>query len=274
MLRNYKGISVDGFIAIYRMIYNLVFFKGEEKESVLSHSPDAYYLNTLFPKDEERIKKEFGGEIPDVSFYNLKYLYKLDDNMIINFFLLKDEGEQFIYYKIRTYNIDQYFLHTERHIDVFIDDFIFSDNTPIKKDKSTNWMMSKRCFVDLLKDVFYYFFPSYIEIEAIIALIVEVIIEGGHKEIDYNLQYLMDNQLSLGYFVSDNGNLKLKNSYREKIDKIIKKYAENNIVQQFLNPGIKGNDSNLNSFSDLLIDYLEEIRIAKSNYEASIPRPV
>lgn len=274
MLRNYKGISVDGFIAIYRMIYNLVFFKGEEKKSVLSYSSDAYYLNTLFPKDEERIKKEFGGEIPDVSFYNLKYLYKLNENTIINFFLLKDEGEQFIYYKIRTYNIDQYFLHTERHIDVFIDDFIFSDNTPIKKDKSTNWMMSKRCFVDLLKDVFYYFFPSYIEIEAIIALIVEVIIEGGHKEIDYNLQYLMDNQLSLGYFVSDNGNLKLKNSYREKIDKIIKKYAENNIVQQFLNPGIKGNDSNLNSFSDLLIDYLEEIRIAKSNYEASIPRSV
>lgn len=274
MLRNYKGISVDGFIAIYRMIYNLVFFKGEEKKSTLTNSPDAYYLNTLFPKDEERIKKEFSGKVPDVSFYNLKYLYKLDGNTIINFFLLKDEGEQFIYYKIRTYNIDQYFLHTERHIDVFIDDFIFSDNTPIKKDKSTNWMMSKRCFVDLLKDVFYYFFPSYIEIEAIIALIVEVIIEGGHKEIDYNLQYLMDNQLSLGYFVSDNGNLKLKNSYREKIDKIIKKYAEINTVQQFLNPGIKGNDSNLNSFLDLLIDYLEEIRIAKSNYEASIPRPV
>ena len=274
MLRNYKGISVDGFIAIYRMIYNLVFFKGEEKKSTLTNSPDAYYLHTLFPKDEERIKKEFGGEVPDVSFYNLKYLYKLDKNTIINFFLLKDEGEHFIYYKIRTYNIDQYFLHTERHIDVFINDFIFSDNTPIKKDKSTDWMMSKRCFVDLLKAIFYYFFPSYIEIEAIIALIVEVIIEGGHKQIDYNLGYLMDNQLYPGYFVADNGNFKLKNPYREKIDKIIKKYAEIDTIQQFLNPGIKGNDSNLNSFSDLLIDYLEEIRITKSNYEDSKPIPV
>ena len=274
MLRNYKGISVDGFIAIYRMIYNLVFFKGEEKKSTLTNSPDAYYLHTLFPKDEERIKKEFGGEVPDVSFYNLKYLYKLDKNTIINFFLLKDEGEQFIYYKIRTYNIDQYFLHTERYIDVFIDDFIFSDNNPNTKDKTSNWMISKRCFVDLLKAIFYYFFPSYIEIEAIIALIVEVIIEGGHKQIDYNLGYLMDNQLYPGYLVADNGNFKLKNPYREKIDKIIKKYAEIDTIQQFLNPGIKGNDSNIDSFSDLLIDYLEEIRITKSNYEDSKPIPV
>ena len=274
MLRNYKGISVDGFIAIYRMIYNLVFFKGEEKKSTLTNSPDAYYLHTLFPKDEERIKKEFGGEVPDVSFYNLKYLYKLDKNTIINFFLLKDEGEHFIYYKIRTYNIDQYFLHTERHIDVFIDDFIFSDNNPSTKDKTSNWMISKRCFVDLLKAIFYYFFPSYIEIEAIIALIVEVIIEGGHKQIDYNLEYLMDNHLYPGYLVADNENFKLKNPYREKIDKIIKKYAESDTIQQFLNPGIKGNDSNIDSFLDLLIDYLEEIRITKSNYEDSKPIPV
>ena len=274
MLRNYKGISVDGFIAIYRMIYNLVFFKGEEKKSVLTHSPDAYYLDSIFPKDEERIKKEFGGKIPDVSFYNLKYLYKLNENTIINFFLLKDERDKFIYYKIRTYNIDQYFLHTERYIDVFIDDFIFDDNTSIKKDKTSNWMISKRCFVDLLKAIFYYFFPSYIEIEAIIALIVEVIIEGGHKQIDDNLEYLMHNQLYHGYLVADDGNFKLIKPYREKIDKIIKKYAEIDTIQQFLNPGIKGNDNNIDSFSDLLIDYLEEIRITKSNYEDSKPIPV
>ena len=151
---------------------------------------------------------------------------------------------------------------------------IFSDNNPSTKDKTSNWMISKRCFVDLLKAIFYYFFPSYIEIEAIIALIVEVIIEGGHKQIDYNLEYLMDNHLYPGYLVADNENFKLKNPYREKIDKIIKKYAEIDTVQQFLNPGIKGNDSNIDSFSDLLIDYLEEIRIAKSNYEASKPIPV
>ena len=103
---------------------------------------------------------------------------------------------------------------------------------------------------------------------------MEVIIEGGHKQIDYNLGYLMDNQLSLEYFVADNGKVKVKNSYRKKIDKIIKKYAEIDTIQQFLNPGIKGNDSNIDSFSDLLIDYLEEIRITKSNYEDSKPIPV
>lgn len=272
MLRNYKGISVDGFIAIYRMIYNLVFFKGEEKKSTLSNSPDAYYLHTLFPKDEERIKKEFGGEVPDVSFYNLKYLYKLDDNTIINFFLYTRKATS-TFYIVNGYNIDRIFSYTERHIDVFIDDVMFNDENGIRADKEKDWTVSKYNFVDLLNEVFSYFFPYHDQVESIIALIVEVIMEGGYKQIDYTLRYLMDSYHNDSFAsIYDDGDRNKK--YRKNLDKIITKYAEMDIIQEFLNPGIKANDSRIASFSDTLIDYLEEIKIARNQYETSKPIPV
>lgn len=273
MLRNYKGISVDGFIAIYRMIYNLVFFKGEEKKSVLTHSPDAYYLDSIFPKDEERIKKEFGGKIPEnISFYSLKYLYKLDNNTIINFFLYTRKST-FTFYIVKGYNIDQIFSHTERHIDVFINDVIFNDENGIQADKEKDWTVSKHNFVDLLNEAFSYFFPYHDQVEAIIALIIEVIMEGGYEQIDYTLRYLMDTYHNDSFVsIYDDGNR--NNKYRKNLNKIITKYAGMNIIQEFLDPGIKANDSKIDSFSDTLIDYLEEIKVARNEYEASKPIPV
>ena len=238
MLRNYKGISVDGFIAIYRMIYNLVFFKGEEKKSTLTNSPDAYYLHTLFPKDEERIKKEFGGEVPeDISFYDLKYLYKLDENTIINFFLY-NEKDTFQFYINKSYNLEKLFHNTESHIDIFINDTIFNEKDGNKEDIEKDWYFSKHGFVNLMTNVFAYFFGSIIDRESIVALIAEVILKGGYSEIGYR-----------------------------NLDTVVKKYADMDIVKLFLDPSVNPGNLDSNLFANALIDYLNEISIITLEYQ-------
>ena len=272
MLRNYKGISVDGFIAIYRMIYNLVFFKGEEKKSVLTHSPDAYYLDSIFPKDEERIKKEFGGKIPeDVSFYDLKYLYKLDENTIINFFLY-NEKDTFQFYIDKSYNLGKLFHNTESHIDIFINDTLFNEKDGNKEDIEKDWYFSKHGFVNLMTNVFAYFFGNIIDRESIVALITEVILKGGYSEIGYSFEYIM--HVKTNPFHYPVSSVEAEENYLKNLDTIVKKYADMDIVKLFLDPSVNPGNLDSNLFANALIDYLNEISIITLEYQTSKPKPV
>ena len=269
MLRNYKGISVDGFIAIYRMIYNLVFFKGEEKESVLTHSSETYYLKSIFPNDEERLKKEFGGEVPnDIVLYNKKYHYKLYNNTMINFFLYIDETNDISkFYQICHYNYHQIFANSERYIDIFISDKIFNKKTGLQTDIKTDFMMSKQNFVKLLIDVFDNLFPNQFSTEAFIALIIEVILEGGHKQIDDVLNVLMDKPQPENPFISYVYNDMHRKEYGKDLDKIIKKYADMKPIKNSLDPQVHC-DINYDELQDLLISYLNEISVLYDLYQS------
>ena len=272
MLRNYNGISVDGFIAIYRMIYNLVFFKGEEKKSVLTHSPDAYYLDSIFPKDEERIKKEFGRKIPeDVSFYDLKYLYKLDENTIINFFLY-NERDTFQFYIDKSYNLEKLFHNTESHIDIFINDILFNEKDGNKEDIEKDWYFSKRGFVNLMTNVFAYFFGNIIDRESIVALIAEVILKGGYSEIGYSFEYIM--HVKNNPFHYPVSSVEAEENYLKNLDTVIKKYADMDIVKLFLDPSVNPGNLDSNLFANALIDYLNEISIITLEYQTFKPKPV
>ena len=253
------------------MIYNLVFYKGEEKESTLTRSPEAYYLDKIFPKDEDRIKAESGGKISDkISFYSLKYLYKLDENTIMNFFLYKDDRDTFRLYEIKSYNAEQFFLNTERHIDIFINDKIFDKEKGIPVDKDHGWNISKKDFVQCLLDTFSFVLPDVLYNEAIVALMIEVIMEGGYKTIDYLLGALTDNQSSNGFIYTPHS--KQNDRYQEELEKIIKKYSEDSLIQLYLDPSrVESNNSNMEDLSNILIQYLEEIKVAKRLYEASKP---
>ena len=272
MLRNYKGISVDGFIAIYRMIYNLVFFKGEKKKSVLTHSPNVYYLDAIFPKDEERIKKEFGGKIPeDVSFYDLKCLYKLDENTIINFFLYKKK-DTFQFYIDKSYNLEKLFHNTESHIDIFINDTLFNEKDGNKEDIEKDWYFSKRGFVNLMTNVFAYFFGNIIDRESIVALIAEVILKGGYSEIGYSFEYIM--HVKNNPFHYPVSSVEAEENYLKNLDTIIKKYADMDIVKLCLDPSVNPGNLDSNLFANVLIDYLNEISIITLEYQTFKPKPV
>ena len=107
-----------------------------------------------------------------------------------------------------------------------------------KEDIEKDWYFSKRGFVNLMTNVFAYFFGSIIDRESIVALIAEVILKGGYSEIGYR-----------------------------NLDTVVKKYADMDIVKLFLDPSVNPGNLDSNLFANALIDYLNEISIITLEYQ-------
>lgn len=290
MVSGYSGLKENIFLGIFRIVFNLVFCKGNKFGSYLSKEVgihnymnksgvligmdyDIYhYMNDIFDTHKERITKEFGDSISDMEFYPLNYLVKLQPkDFSISFFLYKDSTNSTDMYKINTYNIEGLF-GKPRNIDVLISDNMFAEKEDEKENKE-NTYYSKIRFCSLLMEIYEYLLPlGSLKLQALIALIAEVLFVDGYESVKHCFPNLnCENDIITGHKAEA-----AIICYQYNIATLIEEYSKNEYIMTFFDTQIEksfGNSITENT-SALIVEFLEKVNRIYEEYLSSLVKPI